>query len=96
MDLRNKEVVNINNGEKLGFVDDVEIDTDTSSVLALVIYGRERIWGIFGRDDDLIISCKDIKVVGKDTILVAYKGESEVSREKQPKSKFFDIENLYR
>ena len=47
MDLRNKEVVNISNGEKLGFVDDIEIDTETSTVIALIVYGRERLWGLF-------------------------------------------------
>ena len=27
--------------EKLGFVDDIEIDTDTSTVIALIVYGRK-------------------------------------------------------
>lgn len=99
MDLRNKEVVNISNGEKLGFVDDIEIDTDTSTVIALIVYGRDRLWGLFGRDEDLVISCKEIKLIGKDTILVAHNSDNEESRQsytKPTKSKAFSFENLYK
>lgn len=99
MDLRNKEVVNISNGEKLGFVDDIEIDTDTSTVIALIVYGRERLWGLLGRDDDLVISCKEIKLIGKDTILIAHNSgnaETGISHTKSTKSKSFSFENLYK
>lgn len=99
MDLRNKEVVNISNGEKLGFVDDIEIDTETSTVIALIVYGRERLWGLFGRDDDLIISCKEIKLIGKDTILVAHNSDIDEMRKPDTKStkfKSFRFENLYK
>lgn len=98
MDLRSKEVINILTGEKLGYVDDVEIDTETSSVIAIIIYGKERLFGIFGRDDDLIISCKEIKLIGKDTILVSQK-DSDVGKNsgiKSTKYRAFNLENLYK
>lgn len=96
-DLRNKEVINVNNGEKIGYVDDIEIDTETSAVIALVIYGRERAWGLFGRDEDIIISCKEIKLIGRDTILVTQNSEeTRGSYIKPTKSKAFNLENLYK
>ena len=40
VDLRNKEVINIKNGARLGYVSDVEVDTCDARLVAIVIYGR--------------------------------------------------------
>lgn len=72
IDMRHKEVINIKNGARLGCVCDVEIDTKTAKLIAIVIYGRLRCFGLFGREDDIIIKWEDIKVIGDDTILVNY------------------------
>lgn len=69
-DLHRKEVINVRDGTRLGNVGDVEIDTDTASVLALVIYGRLRFFGLFGREDDKIVPWSDIRLIGQDIILV--------------------------
>ncbi|MBQ9898336.1 MAG: YlmC/YmxH family sporulation protein [Ruminococcus sp.] len=69
-ELRSREVIDMTTGERLGFIDDVELDIETSSVRALVIYGRPRIFGLFGRGDDEIVPCSDIKVIGRDVILI--------------------------
>lgn len=69
-DLRSKEVIDITNGERLGYIDDVEINLETSEVVALVIYGRIRLFGILGREDDVVIPCGDIKVVGSEVVLI--------------------------
>ena len=69
-ELCRKEVIDIKNGERLGFVDDIEIDLSTSSIRSLVIYGGARLLGLFGRNEDIVISCSDIKVVGSDVVLV--------------------------
>ena len=69
-ELRAREVIDMITGERLGFIDDVEIDLETASVRSLVIYGRPRIFGLFGREDDEVVPCSDIKVIGKDVILI--------------------------
>lgn len=95
-ELMAKEVINTKNGERLGFVDDIEFDADTSTVLALVIQGRERIFGLLGRDDDIVISCKEIELIGKDTVLVALsEHENGKSRSKSTKHKRINFMNLY-
>lgn len=71
-DMRHKEVINIRDGMRLGNVCDLEIDTATARVAAIVIYGRLRILGLFGRDEDIVIRWQDIRVIGEDTILVNY------------------------
>lgn len=69
-DLRCKEVIDITTGERLGNIDDAEINFETSEVVSLVIYGRLRLFGLFGREDDIVVSCGDIKVIGSDVVLV--------------------------
>lgn len=88
-DLRNKEVINIKNGAKLGYVDDVEINTKEATVLALIVFGRPRFFGLFGRDDDIVIKCEDINLIGEDTILVSFE---EITT--STKSRSFSVENL--
>ncbi len=68
--LRDKEVIDITTGERLGYIDDVEINLEKSVVIALIIYGRERFWGLLGKENDIIIPCTDIQVVGNDVLLI--------------------------
>lgn len=70
-EIRTKEIINIKNGARLGFVDDLEFDTADATVKSFVVYGRARLFGLLGRDDDLVIRCRDIEVVGEDTILIS-------------------------
>ena len=72
IDLRHKEVINSKNGVKLGCVDDIEIDTLAARLIAIVIYGRPKCFGLFGREDDIDIRWEDIELIGDDTILVSY------------------------
>ena len=87
--LRSKEVVNVKTGIKIGYVDDVEIDTVTGSVVSLIVYGRSRAFGLMGRDEDMIIKCRDIELIGEDTILVRFESETICT-----KSRTFSVENL--
>ena len=90
-ELRDKEVINIKTGAKLGYVDDVEINLESATVLALIVYGRPRFFGLLGRDEDIIIKCTEIEIVGEDTILIRTKEE-----EVKPKKRTFSLENLYK
>lgn len=70
-DLRNKEVINIKDGMRLGCVCDAELDTCTAKLLSIIVYGRPRWFGLLGREEDIIIKWCDIEVIGEDTILVS-------------------------
>jgi YlmC/YmxH family sporulation protein len=87
-ELKCKEVINVENGEKIGFIDDIEFESESGLILAFVIFGRERLWGILGRDDDIVLSCKDIELIGKDTILVRLKNNSGIRASKKKKFSF--------
>ena len=68
--LRCKEVINVSDGCRLGFVSDVEIDLATGKVAALVVPGPCRFFGLFGRGDDFVIPWRCICRIGDDIILV--------------------------
>ena len=70
-DVRNKEVINIKTGCRLGYPDDVEFDSCTAKICRLIIFGRARCFGLFGRDEDISVRWCDIEVIGEDTILVS-------------------------
>ena len=54
-DLRCKEVINGKDGCRLGCVDDVEIDTKNAKLVAIIIFGRPKCFGLFGREEDIVI-----------------------------------------
>lgn len=71
-DMRNKEVISISDGTKVGWVCDTEIDTTTARLTAIVIFGRLKLFGLLGRDDDIVIPWENVSLIGDDTILVDY------------------------
>lgn len=74
-DFRFKEVVNVNNGERLGFVTDALIEIAEGKVLALIVPGRGRFFGLFGREMDYIFPWDCIRRIGNDIVLVEVQGE---------------------
>ncbi len=69
-ELRVKEVVSINDGKRLGYIFDLEIDMDTGKVASFVIPGGSRILGFLGRGGELVLDWDDIKKIGRDVVLV--------------------------
>ena len=69
-ELRNKEIIHVCEGTRLGYLNDVCIDTDTGRVTAIMVPGPCRFLGLFGRDSDYIIPWGCIRRIGEDIILV--------------------------
>lgn len=69
-ELRNKEVICKLDGTRIGNVDDVELDVNSGRLVSIVIYGKGKVMGLFGKSEDFIIPWDDIDVIGEDTILV--------------------------
>lgn len=72
VDMKNKEVISIKDGCRIGCVNDVEVDMKCAKLVAIIVYGRLKCFGIFGREDDIVIKWDDIQIIGEDTILVNY------------------------
>ncbi len=69
-ELHCKEVICISNGQRLGFVSDVQIRLPEGEVTAIIVPGPCRILGVLGRSDDFVIPWSCIKRIGPDIILV--------------------------
>lgn len=72
-DLKQKEVINIKDCKRLGFVGDVDFDMKTGCMTALIVPGPGCICGFWGREKEYIIPFCDICQVGNDIILVDVK-----------------------
>ena len=68
--LRCKEVVNICDGGRLGFVCDVELELPQGRITAILVPGPCRFLGLFGRECDYRIPWSCIRRIGEDIILV--------------------------
>ena len=86
-DMRYKEVINLHNGERLGFVCDALADPMTGRLTALIIPGRYRFFGLFGREDDYVIPWEQISRLGDDIVLIDVQGE--LQRDKRKKRSAF-------
>lgn len=93
-DLRDKDVINICDGRKLGCVEDVEVDVNSGRLIAIIVPCDGRLFG-FVRSKNLVILWDSIEKIGDDTILVkidvkdyAFSGEA-LAPERSRRRKFF-------
>ena len=75
-DFRMKEVVNVCDGRRLGYVCDLQLELPEGRLCAIILPGPCRFWGLFGRDGELVIPWQCIRQIGEDIILV------EIDRQK--------------
>lgn len=73
-----KDVVNISDGRKLGNIGDIDINLKTGRIEAIIISGSGKVLGFFGKEEEVIISWKNILKIGEDVILVRYKDVAEI------------------
>ena len=69
-DLRDKEIINVRDGKRLGYVCDVEFDLENGTVSALIVPHKIGFLGIFRKNDEYVIPWSDIKKIGDDIIIV--------------------------
>ncbi len=76
-DLRDRDVVNVNDGKRLGVISDVELDVEQGTVKAIIIPGAGGLRGVLGKKNELLIPWDKIIKVGLDTILVDFPVDEE-------------------
>ena len=67
--LREKEVINLCDGRRLGFVCDLEFSLCDGRINALVVPGESALFG-FGRCESITVPWEKIETIGADAILV--------------------------
>ncbi len=70
LDFKHKEVVNIKNGKRLGYVQDVCADLETGTITSIIVPGSNKILNIFSSNNEIVIPWQNIKCIGDDLILV--------------------------
>ena len=69
-DFKYKDVINIKDGNCLGAICDVEIESEKAEVIAVVVRGRFRFFGLFGRGEDFYVPWDCVQRFGDDIILI--------------------------
>lgn len=69
-ELREKDVVNIRDCKRLGCVCDLTFDCKNGCILSLMVSSGEKLWGIFGKEQECEIPWCKIRQFGPDIILV--------------------------
>ncbi|TWK20798.1 hypothetical protein CHCC20375_0429 [Bacillus licheniformis] len=69
-DFQIKDVVNVSNGKKLGSIGDIDINVTTGKIQAIVIGGTGKVFGFFGKEEEIVIPWRNIVKIGEDVILV--------------------------
>lgn len=85
--LQCKEVICVNDGQRLGFVSDIEIQLPEGNVCAIIVPGPCRFFGVLGRREDFIIPWHCIRRIGPDIVLVDIRPDD--CRVLRPKQGFF-------
>ena len=70
LDFKHKEVININNGKRLGYVQDVCADLETGMITSIIVPGSNKIMSFFNQNNDIVTPWQNIKCIGDDLILV--------------------------
>lgn len=82
VDLRCKEVISVCDGSRLGYVNDVEIDTCSGRLVAIVVPGRAKL-RLMGRREDFVIPWDAICRIGDDIILTNFSPECNCKRDRK-------------
>ena len=70
-------------GGRVGFVGDAEVDVKEARLSALVVYGRLRLFGLLGREEDRYIPWDRVRRFGEDIILVEQEPQPRALRRRR-------------
>ncbi len=76
-DLRDREIINVNDGRRLGPIKDIDLDLENGRIRAIILpeISGGRILGIFSRGEDIVIPWEKIVRIGVDVVLVEVTGQ---------------------
>jgi len=70
LDFKHKEVINITDAKRLGYVQDVSADLKTGVITSIIVPGSNKRFSIFSSDNEIVIPWEKIKAIGDEIILV--------------------------
>lgn len=69
-ELKNKEVINVIDGKRLGHIIDMVFEQNCGKILGLIVPGMQKSWNWFKPCDNIFIPFSNICKIGRDVILV--------------------------
>ena len=70
LDFKHKEVVNIKDGKRLGYVQDVCADLETGRITSIIVPGANKFMSMISSSNDIVIPWEQIRCIGDEIILV--------------------------
>ena len=70
LDFKHKEVINVQDGKKLGFVQDVCADLETGRITSIIVPGANKFMSMISSSNDIVIPWEQIRGIGDEIILV--------------------------
>ena len=70
LDFKHKEVINIKDGKRLGYVQDVTADLKTGNITSIIVPGSSKFFSSFFSNNDITIPWASIKCISDELILV--------------------------
>lgn len=70
--MKEKDVINLCNGKRLGYVSDAEIDINTGRVIRIIVPRNGKCLSFGGGKNSITIPWQNIERIGDDAILVRF------------------------
>ncbi|WP_338753915.1 YlmC/YmxH family sporulation protein [Bacillus sp. FJAT-52991] len=67
-----KDIVNVANGKKLGNITDIHLNLTAGTIDSIVISKGGKMFGFFGKEEEVVIPWPQIVKIGEDVILVRH------------------------
>jgi YlmC/YmxH family sporulation protein len=74
-ELKQRELVNINDGKRLGFIHDIDFDISTGSIEAIIVLKETKFFSFFKKDNEVTNPWRLIQRIGNDVVLVDFDEE---------------------
>lgn len=69
-EMQAKEIVNLNNGKRLGYMNDLRLNLGTGRIEAIIVSPTRKVSNIFMREPEIVVMWDHIVKIGSDVILV--------------------------
>ena len=70
LDFKHKEVINVTDAKRLGYVQEVTADLKTGVITSIIVPGNNKMFNIFSGNNEIVIPWENIKCIGDEIILV--------------------------
>lgn len=71
-EMRDKQVLNVQDGTLVGFVEDLEFDCNQGCITALIVHCKARGFFAFAKEEEISVKWGDIAVIGEDSVLIRF------------------------